>query len=58
MIAIVKEEDKEEGINEGIDIEKTKATKNGIKAGLWNDIIKIMTGMSDEQINKLRKQID
>ena len=47
-------EGKIEGINEGMII----AAKNGITAGVSNDIIRIMTGLSDSQIDELRKQIE
>jgi len=53
MISLIENEGRIEGINEGMVI----AAKNGIKAGLSNDTIKIMTGLQDEQIDELRKNI-
>ena len=67
MISLIENESKTEGkiegINEGIIIGKIEginegmniAAKNGITAGLSNDIIKIMTGLSDSQIDACRK---
>jgi len=49
MLSIVENE----GIKEGIYF----TAKNGIKAGFSNEIIKVMTGLSDDQIDKLRKNI-
>ncbi|MCF8370438.1 MAG: hypothetical protein K9H64_02370 [Bacteroidales bacterium] len=53
------EEGIEQGIEQGIDVgvnqEKLTSAVNGIKAGFDNKTIKTMTGLSDEQINKLRK---
>ncbi len=45
-------------IEEGIDIGLEKSAKNGIKSGFDNEIIKKMTGLSDEQINKLREIVE
>jgi predicted transposase/invertase (TIGR01784 family) len=45
---------KDEGKIEG----KIDSAKNAIKAGCSNELIKVITGLSDEKINELRKQID
>jgi len=46
-----------EGRMEGHEEEKKASAKNGIRAGLTNDIIKIVTGLSDEKIDKLRDEM-
>ena len=53
MISIIENESK----LEGIDFEKTNSAKNGIKAGFTNEVIKVMTGLTDDQINQLRNNL-
>jgi hypothetical protein len=43
------------GIDQGKNREKVDAALKGIAAGFSNDIIRIITGLSDEQIDELRK---
>jgi len=50
-------EGKAEGRNEGKAEEKIANAKNGIKAGLSNEIIKTMTQLSDEKIDVLRQEL-
>jgi hypothetical protein len=45
----------EMGIDQGKNREKVDAALKGIAAGFSNDIIRIITGLSDEQIDELRK---
>jgi len=56
MISIVENEGINIGMDKGIDLEKTNSAKNAIKAGCTNELIKAITGLTDEQIDKLRKQ--
>jgi len=62
MISIIENQSKNEGKIEGIDIGINKgmiiATKNAIKAGYPNEIIKTITSLTDQQIDELRKQIE
>lgn len=46
------------GKEEGRAEEKIAIAKNGIKAGLSNDIIKTMTQLSDEKIETLRQELE
>jgi predicted transposase/invertase (TIGR01784 family) len=65
MLSIIENEGKIEGIEEGMKkgIEKGKiegkidSAKNAIQAGCSNELIKVITCLSDEQINELRGQI-
>jgi predicted transposase/invertase (TIGR01784 family) len=50
-------EGKLEGKLEGKNEEKIEAAKEGIKAGLLNEVIKIMTKLSDEQIEEIRNKL-
>ncbi len=43
--------------NEQRILEKLESAKKGIRAGLANDIIKLMTDLTDEQIDKIRKEL-
>jgi len=54
MLSLEKNESKEEGKQE----EKIETAIKGIKAGLPNDTIKIVTDFSEEKINELRKLIE
>jgi len=47
---------KNEGINEGVEKAIFETAKNGIIAGLSNQIIKTMTKLSDDQIDKIRNE--
>jgi predicted transposase/invertase (TIGR01784 family) len=66
MLSIIENEGIEEGIkkgkiegrNEGKIEEKVDSAKNAIKAGCSNELISVITGLSEEQINELRKQIE
>jgi len=58
MLSIIENEGRIEGEAIGIDKGINITAINGIKAGLSNEIIKVMTGLSDEQIDKLRKKIN
>ena len=57
-----KEEGIEIGIVQGIEIERKRSTTDtaikGIKAGYSNEIIQTLTGLTDDQINELRKITD
>lgn len=44
--------------NEGINEEKNNSAKNAIRAGCKNELIKTITGLTDEQIDELRKQLE
>jgi len=44
----------EKGIKKGIEKGVFETVKNGIKAGLSNEIIKIMSKLSDQQIDSIR----
>ncbi|MCX6277097.1 MAG: hypothetical protein NT004_03250, partial [Bacteroidetes bacterium] len=52
MISIIENEGKIEGITE----EKINSAKNAIKAGCTNELINAITGLTNEQIDELRKQ--
>jgi len=43
---------------EGMFEEKVNSALNGIKAGYSNEIIKVMTSLSDERIDELRKSVN
>jgi len=45
------------GIDIGFDIGIEKAARNGLAAGLPNSTIRVMTGLTDEQIDALREQM-
>ena len=53
MISIL-ENEKIEGINQ----EKINSAKNAIGAGCTNELIKTITGLTDEQIDEQRKQLE
>jgi len=61
MIAVIENESKKEGIiegkKEGIIEGKIEAAEKGIIAGLTNEIIKIMTELTEEQINDIRNRL-
>lgn len=48
----------QEGIEAGIEAGIYQAAKNAILAGLPNDTIKIITKLSEEEINKIRRDIN
>ena len=50
VVNTAKEEGREEGIYE--------TAKNGIIAGLSNEVIKLMTKLTDEQINEIRNSLN
>jgi ribosomal protein S13 len=45
------------GVEKGIGIGVEKAAQNGILAGLSNDVIKLMTKLTDEQIDNIREEL-
>jgi len=53
MISIIENENLQKGINIGI----YETAKNGIVAGLSNEIIKIMSKLTDEQIDNIRNEL-
>ena len=44
-------------IRKAVDQEKIEIVKKGIKAGYSNEIIRTMTGLTDEPIDEIRKQM-
>jgi predicted transposase/invertase (TIGR01784 family) len=57
MLSIIENEGKIEGRIEGKIEGIYIAAKNAIKAGCSNELIKVITGLSEEHINELRKKI-
>jgi len=57
MMNIVKSEGIFEGEKIGAEKEKLETVKKGTEAGISNEIIRTMTGLSDEQIDEIREQI-
>ncbi len=51
------EEGRKEGLRKGVENEKTRTAKNSILAELTNETIKIITGLSFQQIDKIREEI-
>ncbi len=45
------------GVEKGIGIGVEKAAQNGILAGLSNEVIKLMTKLTDEQIDNIREEL-
>ena len=56
---VIFEEGKEQGIEQGIEKERSRNANmtaiKGIKAGLSNELIKLITSLTEDQINELRK---
>lgn len=48
---------REEGIEQGIDLQKTASTKNMISKGLSDDVIADLLDVSVEFVTKIRKEI-
>ena len=48
----------ENAVEEGRNLEKNETAIKGIKAGLPNETIKMLTDLSEGKINDLRKQLD
>ena len=44
--------------NVGIYLEKISSAKNAIKAGCTNELVKTITGLTDDRIDELRKQLE
>ena len=45
------------GIEQGVENEKVNTAKNSIHTGLTNETIKIITGLSFQQIDKIREEL-
>ncbi|MFQ3579000.1 MAG: Rpn family recombination-promoting nuclease/putative transposase [Bacteroidales bacterium] len=58
IVNTAKEEGREEGVKIGIEKGIYETVKNGIIAGLSNEIIKLMTKLNDEQIDIIRKELE
>ena len=57
MISIIENESKLEGKIEGINEGMVLAAKNAIQVGLPNETVKLISGLSEEQINLLRTDL-
>ena len=56
-VAVVEGSFADQYINQGVENEKIKTAKNSILTGLPNETIKIITGLSFQQINKIREEL-